>query len=141
MYAAMAQLDALISDNVIFKGTLKPHDQSFSDQKLEMLETLQSIERTDRLLQNALGRRQRPRGSPASYGNLRLLVQNLDGILHRHSGRIIDRSKKRIGSGTGTPLEFVWAVTYINPTTRICASGFASMYLCVVRKFEWPASS
>jgi hypothetical protein len=30
---------------------------------------------------------------------------------------------------------------YTKPTTRTCASGFASMYLCVVRRFECPASS
>jgi hypothetical protein len=33
------------------------------------------------------------------------------------------------------------SITYTKPTTRTCASGFGSMYLCVVRRFACPASS
>src|SRR4029077_5502997 len=55
--------------------------------------------------------------------------------------RLAPESGHHNGLGSWSAKGGSGSVTYTSPTTRTCASGFASMYLCVVRRLECPASS
>ncbi len=107
-------VEVLLENDLVFKGEIvEPQEKSLSEQKLDLQITLELMARSRRLLDKTATRLKKGPGRQPIYGDLQRLVEKLEYILMTEHSRPISRAHARLPGGTGTALDFVWAVMQV----------------------------